>query len=320
LPIHAVEPYPERKVALTARQAIKRLARPFTGRLFAQVDTHISAAWAESATRTAHLEAHVAALEEHISSLETHISSLQADVEGMHRYLPTIINTISSQNAAKRHGQRRLDAVEDRVEVVRKELLFELHYGDDAGRDHESAHDFRVIDKEKLEQSRGDIRLNLGAGQQPRPDYLNVDTRELPGIDITADLRNLPFLGGEVREIFSAHLLEQFRVEELRRSLLPHWVSLLQDGGKLVAVVSDTEALVKARAEGHLAFSEFIAGVYGDDERDQDAPRSGFSKASLTSLLEEAGLDDVTVRVVGKRGGHPYELEFEGVRHPARPS
>ena len=45
--------------------------------------------------------------------------------------------------------------------------------------------------------------------------------RDLPGVDVVAKAGDLPFEPGSVDEIYSAHLLEHFPQEAMRRRLLP---------------------------------------------------------------------------------------------------
>src|ERR1019366_6429736 len=127
----------------------------------------------------------------------------RAQVDGLNRAIPALLGGISAQGAAERHFARTIDELTRRIEFVRKELLFELRYPD-ARREAPTAEvEPRVLDAAKLERMRGEIRLNLGAGHVSRPEYLNVDTRELDGIDVLADVRDLPFEKESVAEIYS---------------------------------------------------------------------------------------------------------------------
>ena len=60
-----------------------------------------------------------------------------------------------------------------------------------------------------IEAGKG-LRLNLGAGQRPRPGFYSVDQLPLPGVDIVADLNapldELP--DDSVEEIYSRHTME----------------------------------------------------------------------------------------------------------------
>ena len=285
--------------------------------------------------------------------IDSRTSELAAQIEALNRYLPTVINTIASQNAASRatqrqlqscqtqleSGQTRLEALEvgfqghaaaivetrERIEFVRKEIMLEHRYGGPETASTPSGDDAnlvvpRVTNEQKLRAMEGNLRINVGAGHITRDDYLNVDSRELPGIDIVADVRQLPFQPEQLTELYSAHLLEHFPLEELRRVILPRWVSLLEDGGKLVSVVPDVETMVSERAAGRIPFDEFVEVMYGGQEYPGDFHFSGFSKETLTKLLEDAGLEDVKVIEEGRRNGACYEMEIEAVRRISSPN
>jgi len=315
-----------------AKTLAKRLASPFTRRVYGRIDV-----------RAAEIRQDFDAFP---ALIDSRTSELEAQIEALNRYLPTAINTIASQNAASRLTQRQLQSCQtrlaalevrlagleagveghaaaimetrERIEFVRKEILLEQRYNGTAetapSADAGNALVPRVTNEQKVRAMEGNLRVNVGAGHITRDDYLNVDSRELPGIDIVADIRQLPFQQGQLKEIYSAHLLEHFPVEELRRVVLPRWVSLLEDGGKLVSVVPDVETMVAERAAGRIPFDEFVEVMYGGQEYPGDFHFSGFSKEMLTRLLEDAGLEDVKGIEEGRRNGACYEMEIEAVR------
>jgi predicted SAM-dependent methyltransferase len=324
-----------------AKTLAKRLASPFTKRVYGRIDF-----------RVAEIRRDFDAVP---ALIDSRTSELEAQIEAFNRYLPTVINTIASQNAASRATQRqlqlcqtqlqscntqlescqtRLEALQvgveghaativetrARIEYVRKEIMLEQRYGRAAdptsapsGEDGNLVAP-RVMNEQKVRAMEGNLRVNVGAGHITRDDYLNVDSRELPGIDIVADVRQLPFQPEQLKELYSAHLLEHFPVEELRRVILPRWVSLLKDGGKLVSVVPDVETMVSERAARRMPFDDFVEVMYGGQEYAGDFHFSGFSKETLTRLLEDVGLEDVKVVEEGRRNGACYEMEIEAVR------
>ncbi len=142
-------------------------------------------------------------------------------------------------------------------------------------------------EKLKLHRVQG-LRLNLGCGHRALPEYLNVDTRAFPGVDIVADVSSVPFGPSEVSEIFSSHVLEHFPAEKLRRQLLPYWASLLKSGGIFVAIVPDVDA---------------IAGNFQFDR---------FTPKTLEDIFLEAGLTNFEVTVRGRKNGACLEMEVRG--------
>ncbi len=74
------------------------------------------------------------------------------------------------------------------------------------------------------------LRLNLGSGNRPLAGFVNVDARELPTVDVVADVRELPFPDGSVAEVEASSLLEHFRdpyavLDEIHRVLEPDGVA-----------------------------------------------------------------------------------------------
>ncbi len=175
----------------------------------------------------------------------------------------------------------------------------------------------RVIATEKLEAMRASpegIRLNLVCGHVPLEGYLNVDMRDLPGVDVVAAVDDLPFSPNTVAEVSSAHLLEHFPEEMLRRNLLPYWHSILRPGGRFRAVVPDGQEMLSKVASGEMSFADFREVLFGAQDYEGDFHYDMFTPASLTALLEEAGFRDVAVPVAGRRNGKCYEFEIVGQR------
>ena len=299
------------------KKLAKRLLRPLTGPLFWRVQNRIDSA---------------------VHRVEVRLDPLELvtvrDVEAIKSYVPALLNAISTQAAAARQLQRRMDELqrhvdavtaevaaratrtEQRIEFVRKEMLYEMRYAGPQRSDDREVEP-RVVDEEKLASFGDDIRLNLGCGHIPVDGYLNVDGREIPGVDVVADVRRLPFGEGQVSEIYSAHLLEHFPVEELTRSLLPYWFSLLRPGGRFVAVVPDAETMLAEHAAGRMSFEDLREVTFGDQEYEGDFHFNMFSQRSLCQLLEAAGFADAEVTEAARRNGLCYEMEIVA-RKPAR--
>jgi predicted SAM-dependent methyltransferase len=193
-----------------------------------------------------------------------------------------------------------------RVETVRFEMLNELRYGT---RDADAtAVEPRVVNPAALDAS--PLRVNIGAGHIPLEGYVNVDMRELPGIDVVATIDALPFEPGSLDEIHSSHTLEHFPEELLRRQLLPYWVSLLKPGGVITSIVPDLEAMSNDYVKGVTSFEDFRSVLYGGQEYEGDTHFTGFTPHSLSVLLEEAGLVDPYVVACDRVNGRCKEFEI----------
>jgi hypothetical protein len=194
-----------------------------------------------------------------------------------------------------------------RVETIRAEMMHEFRYGAAKSGEGEEI-ETKIVNAEKLHTA--ELRINFGAGHIALDGFVNVDMRELPGIDVVAPVQALPFEPGSLTEIFSSHTIEHFPELELRRKLLPYWVGLLKAGGTFRAVVPDLEAMSREYAAGKISFEEFRAVVYGGQEYEGDFHFTGFTPDSLGALLTEAGLDKPTVIAKGRPNGDCLEFEI----------
>jgi hypothetical protein len=216
-------------------------------------------------------------------------------------------------------GSQDISELAARIEFVRREILFEMKYAgpDSLGKPTAPPPSLqpRVISADKLAVLRqSGLRINLGCGHIPLDGYLNIDMRALPGVDIIAEAGNVPFEPGAVKEVHSAHLLEHFPQEELRRRLLPYWLSLLAPGGAFRAIVPDGKAMLAHFAAGDYPFDEFREVLFGAQDYNGDFHFNMFLPQSLQALLEEAGFVDIQVPVEGRRNGLCYEFEINAQR------
>ena len=304
-------------------------------------------------THAAPLEARVSALEAHVAPLESRVSTLDtgwkehlpaflnaaSTVRAFGHELSRERETANRQLAEQAVEIRRLDndlgrareelAQRDmarggdiarlwhRLEFVRSEMMFEMRYGRNAspGATNNTGHGLepRILAADKLAAAGENVRLNLGCGHIPLDGYINVDARELPGVDIVSDVGQLPFQAGTVREIHSAHLLEHFPQEMLRRNLLPYWKSLLAPGGRFSAIVPDGEAMLAGVAAGTYPFEEFREVLFGGQDYAGDFHFNLFIPPTLEALLREAGFCDVEVPIKGRRNGKSFEFEIHGI-------
>ena len=93
-----------------------------------------------------------------------------------------------------------------RIEFVREETLFELRAAIKSAPTAELAPVRReILNDEKLRAmlANGDLRVNVGCGHLIFSEFLNVDRRRLPGVDVLADVDALPFDPGTVVELYT---------------------------------------------------------------------------------------------------------------------
>lgn len=268
---------------------------------------------------------------ERISRLE----AAQRQIQPFEADVPAILNFITSF-AHTSHDLTRRDAelkssfegatawtesldsdvkkIWDRVEFVRQEILFELMHTLGKSEAAGPKTDCRILNQEKLTGMRQDIRINMGSGHEPLAGYLNLDQQEVPGVDVVADVTDMPFAPGSVSEIYSAHLIEHFSQEELRRRMLPYWVGLLRPGGVLRAILPDWEAMISSFAQGSCSFEDLRELTFGAQDYEGDFHFNMFSQDSLRRVLEEAGLKQITFPVAGRANGKCLEMEVTAVK------
>jgi len=254
-----------------------------------------------------------------LSEVRTHLDSTAAQLSESRTHIDSIAAQLSNEDRSLWDATTRTNAeigkLWQRVEFVRTEVLYELKYG--RGKDQGTARTAaKVVSPDKVERARreGTARLNLGCGHVPLEGYINVDMRELPGVDVVADAGDLPFERATLQEIFSSHTLEHFPQEALTRHLLPYWRSLLRPGGVFRAVVPDGEAMLKGVADGSMSFEDFRLVLFGAQDYDGDFHYNLMTPLSLSTLLHESGFVNIEVPVQGRRNDICFEFEITAVR------
>jgi hypothetical protein len=198
-----------------------------------------------------------------------------------------------------------------RMEAIRSEFMHELRWGAAKPAATEEIAP-QIVNQDALVA--GELRLNLGCGTLPIPGFANVDMRLLPGVDIVAPAGALPVDSGSVTELFSAHFLEHFSEEELRRTLLPYWTSLLKPGGVFRAIVPDFEMMVSAWIEDSITFANLRSVIFGGQEYEGDFHYTMFTVESMTAILGDSGLVDIQVVERGRQNGDCMEMEVTASR------
>lgn len=248
------------------------------------------------------------------------LDGLRREVEVMRGTLAERVSQMEKVTAEMRATEARQS---ERLEFTRAEMMFEMRaklpggtMPSVPGGASTAPVVGRIIatDKVRAQQEAGALRLNLGCGHVPLDGYVNADMRELPGVDAVAEVAGLPFEPGSIAEIHSAHLLEHFPLEHLRRVVLPHWRQMLRPGGVLRAVTPDAEAMLADYAAGEMSFDDLREVTYGLQEYDGDYHFNMFSRDALATLLREAGFVEVSFAFQGRKNGKCRDMEIRGVR------
>jgi predicted SAM-dependent methyltransferase len=155
-------------------------------------------------------------------------------------------------------------------------------------------------------------RLNWGCGEQPEPGWLNSDVKDVPGIDIVADVRSgLPLDSGTIDYVTSIHALPELPYPDLVPAL-KELHRVLKPGGVLRLVLPDLERGIEAFQSGDRSYfhvpdedarsigSKFVTQMvwYGYS-------RSLFVPDFVEELLERAGFRQV-VRCEYRQTASPW--------------
>lgn len=286
--------------------------------IFRQLDK-LAESHSQNSSAVARWNATAATLSQRTETLEERGNNADLAIDSLRERGNNADAAIGSLQERSNNAEAAIGSLWERVEFVRREILFEFNHG--AGKKstpngtETQEIEPRIISADKFEAARDEkrLRLNLGCGHIALADYINVDARDLPGVDVVADVGNLPVEENSVDEIFSAHLIEHFPLETLRRRLLPYWCSKLRPGGTFKAVTPDAAAMVQATAAGTMSFEDFREVTYGTQDYDGDYHFNLFTPGSLQELLQEMGFKEISVPVAARRNGKCFEFEIVAI-------
>jgi len=141
------------------------------------------------------------------------------------------------------------------------------------------------------------IRLNLGCGQDIRPGYVNVDVRNLPGVDLVLNLEtdNLPYEDNSVDEILAKDVIEHFSFRNIEK-VLREWHRVLKPEGLLTIQTPDFEQIVAKFNSGQIkTWDELSYWLYGAQDYPENHHKAIFTKAELQRLLEHIGFEVIEI-------------------------
>ena len=264
------------------------------------------------------LSVHLPAVLNYISSF-SHASreltrankALEKSIEDVSANLEKSLEDVSAQIQTLSDSIPRLW---ERIEFVRQEVLFEIKYGSPRTDSKKPLPRKKVTNQEKLRAMGENIRINMGCGHLPLAEYLNVDMRELPGVDVVADVTDMPFDIESIIELFSAHLLEHFPLEELKSRVLPYWFQLLREGGNFRAVVPDWKAMIESFSHGSFPFDDLREVTFGAQDYNGDFHFNMFSQDSLREILAAVGFHEISFPMSGRPNGKCLEMEVRAVK------
>lgn len=134
------------------------------------------------------------------------------------------------------------------------------------------------------------LRLNIGCGEYRAPGWVNIDSWVVPGADMVADIRKLPFLDRVASHIYCGHVLEHIALDDMDRTLHELRRVLRSDG--VLMVVGPCAAKARRGWPEELPNIEAGVNVLGDRP---GAPHLWTpTEAKTATLLFAAGFELAT--------------------------
>ncbi len=152
------------------------------------------------------------------------------------------------------------------------------------------------------------VRLNLGSGDKPLDDYVNLDRKNNQEVYPLTD-----WADNSVDEIRASHILEHFGRREVF-GVLQNWVSKLKIGGVLKIAVPDFGRLAALYTRGEeLDFAGYICGGQTDAN---DFHKTIFDEKKLRKLCGLLGLKDIKrwQSAASDCASYPISLNLQGTK------
>jgi len=157
------------------------------------------------------------------------------------------------------------------------------------------------------------IKLNCGAGGvilSKEDGWINIDIRQLDGIDLVLDLENndFPYEDNSVDEIRLQDFLEHLS-KDRQLPFLNEVHRVMKLNGKLFIQLPDLETLSKrycnvlenpTKLQHPLDAYQLSSALYGGQEYEGNFHKWGYDQYTLSLILEEAGF---SIREIGSDGG-----------------
>ncbi|MBB6638139.1 class I SAM-dependent methyltransferase [Cohnella thailandensis] len=209
----------------------------------------------------------------------------------------------------------RMDRAENYQQRVRKELFAEIKYTDTHSIQSTKL-EAKIINTEKYNRmlENKTLKVNLGSGTLIEDEYINVDMREIDGVDVVADARELPFPEASVSELYLSHIIEHFSEQEMRDKVLPHWYSKIAYGGKIKVICPNWKAMLDGYAQGEISYEVLKEVTFGSQEYEGNYHYNMFTPQTLQQMLEEIGFVNVQIIASSRKNGMCYEMDVEGER------
>lgn len=139
------------------------------------------------------------------------------------------------------------------------------------------------------------MRLHVGCGNVILKGWVNIDSRELPGVDVVTDGRWCAQYKPEtIDAIYACHVIDHFHVWEVE-SVVYRWWRLLIPGGKLFVSTPNWDCIVTHYDE-HRDLEALAGCLYARQDYATNVRKCMFNARTLWALLQRIGF--VSMQVV----------------------
>jgi len=137
-------------------------------------------------------------------------------------------------------------------------------------------------------KSKKEVKLNLGCGNDIKEGFVNIDMfNNISGVDLVANIIDLPYVDKSVDYIYSGHSLEHIEIPKITAAL-KNWNRILKKDSILEIEVPDLEWSLK-RWLNETDQNKYVnlELIFGNQDYLGDFHYAGFTRGSLKVLLEE---------------------------------
>lgn len=154
------------------------------------------------------------------------------------------------------------------------------------------------------------MKLNLGCGTDIRDGFVNVDVREMPGVNLCHDLSlPLPYAPGTIDFIMAHDLIEHFE-EHKAEVLLKDWIKCLKPGGQIELKTPDLDVLCTKIASNVPYRYNLIKMMFGGQDFPTNYHYWLYGKTELKNLLLRCGCRKI-VKIWGTDLNHNMNILAE---------